>query len=253
MGSGDNRRLHIAAAVLHFLVICGLFAAIGFRSDFMLEGRLPVACVTMDATPETRGFSDLVVDNNCTTYDIIAVCIFMHVWTCLYHVIYSKRGTAGKSRWDEYTVSAPLVFVNFALTSGTRDLTTLVLIGTSIAAIMRTGVFSGPTEDMTGEDKNRIAVLQTEKIRLTFLGWLSMTAVFVIILWNYGRVGDAAPWFVHVIVGCQCVLLPSFGVLALYQLAGKVSETRADAVYAILSMTSKIVPTSIFIGAISNP
>ncbi len=81
-------------------------------------------------------------------------------------------------------------------------------------------------------------------------GWVCMGSCFFVILYNFGKIASYAPSFVSGIIAVQCVLLPSFGIINL--LHGVIKKETADTLYAVASVTSKIIPTAIFIFSIKS-
>jgi hypothetical protein len=224
---------------------------------------------------------DPFLSSDCGHYDLLAGCFVLHIFTALCHVVYAIRQSSEHIRWVEYYFSGALVFVHFAVTTGTREMFSVFLICFAIATIMPFGYLyemEGGLEDTPssngsagGAALSSAATANTEAMLLTtsvtavkkaspyssrwhkFLvlqvpGWIGMLAVFAIILCNFARIAKYAPNFVGAIIAVQCVLLPSFGIINL--LHGHIKKSTADTLYAVASVTSKILPTAIFIFSI---
>jgi len=268
-GLSKARALHITIATLHLVVAAALVAAFADRSGFIQRGRIAIACtsfssnVTEQQREDLRMVIPLTVDDACGHYDILGACFGLHLGTAVFHAIYAIRESSEHLRWVEYYVSGALVFIHFALTTGTREALVLVLIGFGIATIMPFGYLyelEGSGKDglhsslplLTSTGAGDAAAARRARLwRILILqgpGWIGMGGVFLVILYNYGQIAKYAPNFVSAIVAVQCILLPSFGIINL--LHGVISRAKADTLYAIASVTSKIIPTAIFVMSI---
>lgn len=284
---------HWAVAAVHLVLACVLVAAMAHRDAFIARGRLPLVCTVPDpnATEATRealrAMAPQVLDSNCGTYDLLAACLVLHAATCYAHVAYARRRGSAPWRWIEYTFSAPLVFLHTALTSGTRDVATLVLIATGSSGVMVLGalyealVFPGggsggapppPRTPGAAEDEAG-GLLQTgattawgvspARAKATWFlvlhgpGWIAVGGVLGVILWNFSRGAGGAPDFVWGIVAAEAVLLPAFGFVSAAHgttlCRRRSNPVCEDAAYAFLSLSSKVLPTCIFIASIMTP
>jgi hypothetical protein len=137
------RVLHNCAIFVHFGITVACCVLATRRDSLLFGGKLPLVCLdTATGDPERRMFGDITVVEACHTYDIVAVCICMHLITMAAHIVYRFTEKRRYLRWAEYAVTAPLVFTNLAITTGIREVTTLVLIVACITTIMPFGAFA---------------------------------------------------------------------------------------------------------------
>ena len=256
--------VHIIVGILHFVV--GLFSVIlraQFSEHFLFNGKLPLTCFKMAKTEDgsKRAFSDLTLDQACATYDLILVCALLHLATAIAHAWYAYLGTSLKWRWAEYTISAPIVFLHTALTSGSRDVGTLILIAVCTSAIMPLGYVmedsDPPRVPHTDDEILEIEGMQTKRIPYSiciFCGWFVVLSVLFVTLWNFLNIaengaGDAkVPEFVYGIILSELILLPSFGGAAM--LHSRLGNNASNVLHAFLSFSSKILPTVIYLSSI---
>ena len=313
-----NRNLHIFVALAHVATVVAIAYLESNRSLLINDGQIPLVCLNVTIVPELRMLSPVTITDDCPQYNILTACLCLHIATALFHAVYAYRGIAGTLRWVEYFFSAALVFVHFAITSGIREVNTLVLIAVVTATVMPAGAVSelvivvdfggtitnhdrhsqssfrgdGDTANYTDKDDDDdddedgrvfadvtpFAVGQTAQImplpprsqsmatqarvyrnmvRRRLLawsqlpGWVAILAVMIVVVAKFVQLSEYAPSGVIGIVVLQCILLPSFGVVSALRSLNKIHGLRADAAYAVLSMTSKIIPTAIFLSAIA--
>ena len=249
--------VHYVAAVAHLLVTVTLWV---LRSQFvdhiLFEGKLPLTCtvpsnVTTAESESLRAFSPVELDSPCGVYDLVLACIVLHGLTMGAHVWYAVKGTSNGWRWVEYFFSAPLVFLHTALTSGTRDVGTLVLIATSSAGVMPLGhLIEQRTVVPPGVEPSASQKRTNAQVTSLIVGWVVVVGVQGTILLNFGRLAGGAPTFVIGIVAAEMVLLPLFGVVAMFH--SSVSASTCDVLHTVLSFSSKIVPTAVFISSITK-
>jgi hypothetical protein len=146
--------LHWVAAAAHAAAAAAAFTATGFRGKFLEEGRIPLWCVLdggvapgVGNATETRMIREPRVEASCGSWDVIAVVAGVHVFTAVAHAWYAagRNGVAGNARWLEYLVSAPVVFGQLAVTTGTRQVEVLVAIVALVATCMPLGAALEPS------------------------------------------------------------------------------------------------------------
>jgi len=186
-------------------------------------------------------------DNSCGTFDLLLSCLLLHAVTAVFHEVYARRGGSLGLRWAEYTGSAAMVFLHTAVTSGTRDIGTLIcIIGASVASLTYGYLFEALPRKEAWRPWNLLFYQGP--------GWVAVGGVLAVIMWGFllAAAGSVAPIpsAVTWIVSVEMVLLPSFAFVNLLHGASGVSLTTIDVLYAVLSFTSKVVPTSIYVGSI---
>jgi hypothetical protein len=230
------------------------------------------------------------VEENCGSWDVIGTATIFHVFTCFAHVWYATagKGYANHWRWWEYTISAPLVFAQLAVTCGTRQQELLLAIIALVAAAMPLGLllekdYGVPAEGAPLRARQEgtsvyapveyVAVESQDKAvrcwpfscrryawsfaRMTSgvaasVAWFGVAAALGLTLKMYVEMAHAAPNFVHALVACQIAFLTSFGVVGTVVACSARSIPKAweEVTYTSLSFVSKFVPTTIFLGAI---
>jgi len=249
--------VHGAAAVAHLLVTVTLWVLKAqFADHILFEGKLPLTCTVPSARTEAesealRAFAPVELDSPCGDYDLVLACIVLHGLTMLAHVWYAVKGTSHGWRWVEYFFSAPLVFLHTALTSGTRDVGSLVLIATATAGVMPLGhLIEQRTVVPPGVPPASVPKRTDAQVIGLIVGWVVVVGVQGTIVMNFGRLAAGAPTFVIGIIGAEMVLLPLFGVVAMFH--ASVSLSTCDILHTVLSFSSKIVPTAVFISSITK-
>lgn len=280
MSRGRAALFHACLCVLHTGLASWIVYLTTNRHLLIAGGVLPLTCMRPNATitreerAALRAASPQVVDDACATYDFLAVSLALHVLTAVAHGWYTTQGTSYPWRWAEYTVSAPIVFVHSAITTGTRDVGTLVCIFTATAGAMVFGLLwehvtlygstrwhlvNSPTsaddDDNSPDgpqDKPRHTPPTHPPLWVTHQlpPWVLVGGALASILWNYANNAAGAPTFVHAILGVECVLLTMFGVIN--ACASRLTPQTSDTAYAVLSVSSKCTLTLIFIVAIMN-
>jgi len=257
--------VHLVVALLHFVTgVVAAMASANFSSRFLFHGRLPLTCFEMVPVGDgsQRAFSEQRLVQDCGTYDLVAFCAALHLATAVAHGWYAFLGSSTKWRWLEYTFSAPFVFLHTALTSGTRDVGTLVLIAICTAGIMPLGFImeaTQPSSRVLGEGwfKAQFRLLRgTTYSLVVFAGWYVTLGVLFVIMWNFAHLANGSgrdnkpPDFVYGIIASELVLLPLFGVAAMVHQS--LGDANSDLLHAFLSFSSKILPTTIFLFSIYN-
>ena len=245
--------VHVTVACLHATAVGLLVWALLHRDHFIALGRIPLVCLRVNTTipleeaKALRAMAPVVAENGCFAYDLLAVCTALHAATCVAHCFYAWIGGSAGWRWAEYTWSAPVVFLHLAITSGTREVNTLILVAAVSVAVMPYGYLFEQKSKAEAFSMRNLLTLQAP-------GCLAVAGIFAVVLWAFilamkdapVDVPDGVTW----IVGAELVLLPAFAVVNLVHGAERVSATTADIAYAVLSFSSKIVPTAIFVMSI---
>lgn len=252
-GTTNKRDLfHLAVAAAHLIsaVIIASFVLSG-RDDFIEKGKLPLICLEFSAnvTESQRMVQDVVVKEACYHFDLLASCFLLHAFTFMAHLLYAYYGTDMSSRWRwfEYYFSGGLVITHFALTTGIRDSTTLLLIGILSATFMPYGyMYQEAEQGSSGVRplKDEIDAVFARILVFQLPGWVALITIYSIILTNINKF-SGIPDFVIGIVVTQTFLLSAFGVVNLFSRA--IEKETLDITYTCLSVSSKIIPTFIAI------
>ena len=254
---------HVVVGVIH--LVLGIFSAVlrgQFSENFLFHGQLPLTCFRMSNTADAskRAFSELELDQNCGKYDLILVCALLHLATAVAHAGYAYLGTSSRWRWVEYTISAPIVLLHTALTSGTRDVGTLILIAVCTSAIMPLGyVMETTNTPRFTYDEGIVETHDSPPKQIPygiciFCGWFVVLSVLFVTLWNFlsiakdGKDDRKVPTFVYGIICSELVLLPAFGVAAMVH--SRIGNNASNVLHAFLSFTSKVLPTVIYLSSI---
>ena len=153
-----------------------------------------------------------------------------------YQNMVEKRGQ-NWMRFLEYSISASIMLVCIALTTGVRDFVTLLIICILNITTQALGAFNERTKDTT------------TRTRLFSLAWVCCISAYAIIFWYFGVAVDRSdtdvPEFVFGIVIGQFILFNLFGLVQLIQLYGRdwacigIIATESELAYCILSLVAK--------------
>lgn len=189
---------------------------------------------------------------------VIMLLLFTLV-TGIFHTVYALRPKKyAKSvkkghnylRWVEYSITATIMLLIIAASSGVAALDSLVLIGVASLCCMVCGFLSERTVK-TDPTVARLA---------TLVGWLLLAGCFAVIFRRFGSIYsqardrgvDGPPWWVWAIVVAMAALYLSFGVIHLVHmgkqgmfggsdrgLGSAAFNERTDYAYTVCSMVSK--------------
>jgi hypothetical protein len=279
--------------VLHWVAAAAAaaFTAMGFRDRFLEEGRVPLWCVLdggvapgTNNTTDTRMIREPAVESNCGNWDVIAVVAAVHLFTAGAHTWYAaaRGGVAGNARWLEYLFSAPAVFGQLAVTTGTRQVEVLVAVVALVATCMPLGaaleVRPGIVTDVPAARPGTARATRSAAAPVSRGGyaavsvpvvfthgltplaaantaWLGVGFALGLALKGYATVASHAPDFVHGIVAAQAVLLTSFGVVGTWTAltSDPLVGPKTEVAYTLLSFAAKFVPSVVFLTAILDP
>lgn len=146
------------------------------------------------------------------------------------------------TRWVEYTLSAPLMFVLIAYSLGIRDRVTLFALAALIAATMPFGYWTETNA------RPLSATSWSKPLRLRLLPWalghIPQTAAWLVVVVQFysstASPEDTIPWWVHLILWAELALFFSFGVASV---VSQVSPPRrfyqGELCFQVLSLVSK--------------
>ena len=147
------------------------------------------------------------------------------------------------TRWIEYFVSAPIMFLLIAVGVGIRDYTLLIALAGLIATTMPFGHWCETIADPRSPDAWG-APLRTRLLPYAIGHVPQLTAWAVVLLNFYDESGysDRAPWFVPLVLWLELALFGSFGAVLLWQQCQHpVLYYRGELAYQALSLASKAV------------
>ena len=146
------------------------------------------------------------------------------------------------TRWIEYSLSAPTMFLLIAYTLGIRDRSLLIALCVLIGITMPFGywveVVARP------RSPHEWAAPLAQRLMPWFVGHVpQLTAWGVIVLQFYGAgidPDDTSPWFVHIILWGEFALFSSFGAASLLsQCLPPERFWRGELLFQVLSLVSK--------------
>jgi hypothetical protein len=237
--------MNIGAASLHTVVGIGL-ASWYFTSKRGGAGTVRTATFTLSANGQACPATAP------TEHLLISMLLSLIFFTAIVHVLYTCFKTHyglmiqnenNYCRWMEYAVSATVLLVTIAFSSGMSDLDTLLLCVVSSVAIMMLGHI---VERALHTKDRHIASVATA------IGWLLLVGVLGIILRTFVSTVQSrekvSPELYSVIV-LLCVFYCSFGMVQILQLCGKMTEYHnIEGTYIILSFVSKTM-LSLLVGS----
>jgi hypothetical protein len=159
-----------------------------------------------------------------------------------------KRGNNWK-RWVEYSITATIMIIVIALSSGTGSIDTLILLAASTVCCMLCGLMS----EATARSDKSVSMLATA------VGWILMVAAFSVILRRFGSIfqqasgnvdGDGIPGYVWAIIVSMTILYMVFGLIHLVHMRRQWTSTeevppafhlRIEKFYTLASMSSKVL------------
>jgi hypothetical protein len=168
----------------------------------------------------------------------VLLLVFFTLVTAVFHfraAFVTNNNTSeslpNRARWVEYSITATVMIVVVAMSSGVFALDTLVLIAVATACCMLCGLATDslrPVEDAS------------PRKMITIIGWVLIIGVFLAIAINYIPTAQAAPWFVHCIVGSMFLLYTSFGWIHAWDLGKRsTNKMKTEKLYIAASMGAK--------------
>ena len=270
---------HVVAACVHGLMTLVCCIAAANRDWFLFGARVPLwRAADGGGDPENRMVR--VPDwTGAGSWDVVGAAAVVHAFTTAAHCVYAFNPEAGpRCRWWEYAVSAPLVFIQLAVTTGTRQVEVLLLSAAAVFAAMPYGfqclvgvdTASGVLGDAVRDARSRqsapglvpvasvtrgptnwwnpreacTAALSGLPAAVTpgaaaLVATVAVAAVLVVVLIGFDTIVEEAPGFVAGIVVVQVVLLSSFGVVGVIPvLVGPACFSRAATIEAAFCVLS---------------
>ncbi len=269
---------HVVAAFVHGVMTLVCCVAAGNRHWFLFEARIPLwRLADGGGDPENR-MVRIPAAADAGSWDVLGAAAVVHAFTTAAHAVYAVNpATAPRVRWWEYAVSAPLVFLQLAVTTGTRQVEVLLVIAGAVFAAMpygfkclqavdapsvvdRTRVVSGFartgwfTADGVWSRLARAVAVPSEVTPGAALvtATVAVACVLTAVVVGYSAIATKAPAFVDGIVSVQLVLLSLFGVVGAVPVVAPWTPTPAaiEVAFCTLSFASKAVPTLIFVAGV---
>lgn len=153
---------------------------------------------------------------------------------------YERQLSACRSptRWAEYTLSAPLMFVLIAYGLGLRTRAELL----STAALVSATIPYGAWGECAARPRDADTWTSPLLVRTLpwFLGHIPQTVAWFLVIERFGTLASSAPWFVYVVLWGEFLLFYSFGAAVL---VGLFLPPRAfwkqEVAFQVLSLVSK--------------
>jgi hypothetical protein len=182
---------------------------------------------------------------------LVQLLIVFTFVTGLFHVIYATHGNYDRdvnkglntARWVEYSITASVMILVVAVSSGVYSLDSQILIVTAIFCCMLCGLLS----QYAREHRDR---LDGDGRKMEFLatgvGWVLFLVAYGIIVRRFFQVAGEAPDFVKYIIVAMGILYGSFGIIHLVQTSlsdttDKTMNRRIEGAYIIDSFVSKVL------------
>lgn len=194
---------------------------------------------TMRVLPE----SSVVIEDLSLNWSIFTFHLLSFIFQLLvlipqyrYEEMVEKKGQ-NWLRFVEYGISASIMLVCIALTTGVRDFITLFMICILNIVTQALGAFNERTRDASF------------RLASFILAWVACLSAYAIIIWYYAvavsKSDVEVPVFVTWIIIGQCLLFNLFGFVQLIQIYGRkwacigIVGREAELSYCILSLVSK--------------
>ena len=186
---------------------------------------------------------------------LIILLVIFTVVTSSFHILYSmgaadynKNVAEGKNwmRWVEYSITASIMLLVIALSSGVLSLDSQIFIVTCSVCCMLCGLVA---EQMEGPFSIKILV--------TSIGWILLVVAYFVIFRHFSLSASKAPNFVYAIVISMFIMFVSFGVIHIIHLIRKEknisieANRRFEMAYTIDSMISKTLLVSLLFGGLT--
>lgn len=142
------------------------------------------------------------------------------------------------TRWAEYFVSAPLMFVLIAYGLGLRTRAELLATTALVSATIPYGAWGECVARPASKSEWTAPLLQ--RAWPWALGHVPQTIAWIIVFERFATLADSAPWFVTVILWSEFLLFYSFGGAVLVGLFNPPSAFwKQEIVFQVLSLVSK--------------
>lgn len=143
-------------------------------------------------------------------------------------------------RWVEYAISATVLFVVIAISSGTKEFNVVLLFIFAMVAVMITG---DAVEKVIRTPEGRKSSAQWPA---TAAAWIMFIGILVVFGRGYQAAKDNSgqdlPSFVDYVLSLTIIFFASFGVVQFLHVSGVYkSYTGVEATYIVLSFVSKMV------------
>lgn len=233
------RWLNVAAAVTHYLLCVMLIVWL---------------LVPLYEEPPVNELGASVHSLLCLLLVFTSITCLFHIIAAVSNNIYENNVKSGRNpmRWLEYSITATVMLLIIAITSGVDDTTWRVLI----CILSVTCIFCGYLSELPSIDKSMWA-----KGSITALGWVAMLGAYAKIGTSfYTRVNQSTqaganiPGFVYAIVIVIGILYASFGGIHLVHLIkGRENidtNINVEGAYVVDSLVSKVLLVGLLFGGI---
>jgi hypothetical protein len=217
--------IHSSLSLFNILYLC-------FESDkneyFLIE-------IDSHITEKTLFTSDA----SMLVYALLTFSTITAGFHCLY--LY-QDDIPNYNRWIEYSITATIMLVIIAITSGVKYVEEIIAISIFCVVMIILG----------GKEERLLYAQQSVDIILHTISWLLLLCAYGIIFIRYTQVvlesTRSPPWFVHVIVFVMFLCYSSFGVIQLYHI--KTEHVNIENYYIIASIVSKSILTVLLLSGL---
>lgn len=260
------RNSNIGLGLAHFVVCSGIIAMTSTLFDeqnaFPTQSYVTTT-IQRSSQEEFTPYTTVVSTGGKNV--IKGLLIAFSAWTCLAHFSYGSflqpkynegiRKGNNQFRWIEYLVSATLMVVIIALSSGVSDFNDLMVLAATNACVMLLGQVCEATMTEAASLRGWHNKIFRSTSGVAFLVGLVLFFCIWSFIWvQFGqglqRVEDEnIPWFVPLLIGLMFVAFGSFGVVQFIQLicsSPNQSYPRYEKAYMILSALAKTILPLVF-------
>jgi hypothetical protein len=244
------KRLNYIAGIIQF-ILC-IFLCFWFCIEIVSDVNNDVLQFNIgEYTGNGKGRSFGNIPVSCI---VALLAIFTCITSCVHIFGYARAGSSyqdsvdnGKNwkRWVEYSITATIMMIVIALSSGTCALDTMVLVVVATFCCMVCGWIS----EETAKSHTKVSKIST------LIGWLLLLSVIGVVMRRFTSIvknalkGEGPPWWVFGIVISMFLLYSSFGFIHLFHMNKQWNDTvetnihynrKIEGAYTITSMIAKI-------------
>ena len=260
------RNLNAGLALTHLIVLLGVIAIVRFL--FKGQNAFPTqsyVTTTIQRSSQEKVTPYTTVVSTGSRHIIPALLITFSAWTFVAHSFYATilrpkynegiRNGNNQFRWIEYLVSATIMIVIIALSSGVSDFNDLMVMAVINACVMLLGQICEATMAEAASLKGWHNKLFRSTSGVAFLVGLVLFLCIWSFIWVQFSQGlqrvedDNIPWFVPLLIGLMFVAFGLFGVVQFIQLiyaSSNQSYPRYEKAYMFLSAIAKTILPLVF-------